>query len=287
MAHGKLRKNVSSTETNAVTPKPPPVFVVVNQDQSTRLALATTIARRYSPHFEVETAPTWQSGKEILIRLRASGRVVPLIISDLWPDPTTGMAVLDEARRSHPSAKRVLLIGPGSAAQPALRRAMALGHVDGWLTQPWDPPDRLLFPAITELLEEWFEETIPWEIAAITVIGEQSSQRSFEFRDLLRRNDVPHRFVEASTDSARKLLAEAGQNGDRLPVALLHDGQLLIQPTNDDVAGALGVRTTAEPEPYDLVVVGAGPAGLSAAVYGASEGLRTALIEREAFGGQA
>jgi len=118
-------------------------------------------------------------------------------------------------------------------------------------------------------------------------VGDRSSPRSFEFRDVLRRNDIPNRFVDADSDEGQRLLRELGQPADRLPVVVLQDGQILVQPKNDEVAQALGVRTGPHSNLYDLAVVGARPAGLSAAVYGASEGLRTAIVEREAFGGQA
>jgi thioredoxin reductase (NADPH) len=168
-----------------------------------------------------------------------------------------------------------------------LGQAITLGQVDYWLTRPWNPPDQYLYPLIGELVSEWLEESGRPRFAAVQVVGEHWERRSHEFRDLLARNNVPYTFHDADSGEGREVLRQANQDGGRLPVAVLFNGTVLVQPTNAEMAGALGAKTRPDVDRYDVAVVGAGPAGLSAAVYAASEGLRTVLIEREAFGGQA
>jgi len=166
---------------------------------------------------------------------------------------------------------------------------MTLGHVDGWLLQPWEPADQLLFPAIAQFVEEWYEEVVPSppQAAAVQVVAKPHSARWDESRDLLVRNDIPHRLIAGESAEAKRLLEQVGHSRSRLPVAVLVNGHVLVDPTNMEVAEELGIKTRPDPGTYDVAVVGGGPGGLSAAMYAASEGLRTAIVEREAFGGQA
>jgi thioredoxin reductase (NADPH) len=266
-----------------------PVFVIVSKDSRTSTALTAAIDRHYQSDFDVETS-TWQQGAALLRGLHQRGRAVALIITDLWPDAELGMELVTEARRSHPQARRALLVGAHDIrADGALQRAMTLGHVDGWLVQPWEPADQLLFPAMAQFVEEWYEEVVssPPQAAAVQVVAKPQSARWRESQDLLVRNDIPHRLIAGDSVEAKRLLEQVGHPRSRLPIAVLVNGRVLVDPTNMEVAEELGAKTRPDPGTYDLAVVGGGPAGLSAAMYGASEGLRTAIIEREAFGGQA
>jgi thioredoxin reductase (NADPH) len=266
-----------------------PVFVIVNVDLRTSTALTAAIEKHYRADFDVETS-SWQQGAALLRGLHQQGRAVALIITDLWPDAEVGMELVTEARRSHPHARRALLVGAQDIrANDALQRAMTLGHVDGWLLRPWEPADQLLFPAIAQFLEEWYEEVVPSppQAAAVQVVAKPHSARWDESRDLLVRNDIPHRLIPVGSVEATRLLERVGHPRSRLPVAVLVNGQVLVDPTNMEVAEELGIKTRPDPGTYDVAVVGGGPGGLSAAMYAASEGLRTAIVEREAFGGQA
>ena len=174
---------------------------------------------------------------------------------------------------------------PGSAREP-LQRATALGQLDLSLLKGWVSPEEWLYPQVQEAISAWTKAHRPC-LEIVKLVGEQWSPRCHELRDLLTRNTVPFGFYDADSDAGRRLLAERGLEAARLPVAVLFSGRALVDPTNPALAEALGVRTRPDPEPYDVVVVGAGPAGLAAAVYAESEGLRTVVIEPEALGGQA
>jgi thioredoxin reductase (NADPH) len=263
-------------------------FVVIDDDQATLASLVRDLEHRYDRDHEILGADTPQGGLEILERLRSAGQPVAILIADLWMPEITGLELLTRARRLHPNAKRAVLIEAWDFnANEPLGQAMTLGQIDSWLTKPWVPAEQHLYPMIGELVSEWLEESKGWQYAAIRVVGEHWERRSHEFRDLLDRNNVPYTFHAVDTEEGREVLRQARQEGDRLPVAVLFNGMTLVQPTNAEVAAALGVKTRTEDALYDVAIVGAGPAGLSAAVYAASEGLRTVLIEREAFGGQA
>src|SRR5262249_51410879 len=159
--------------------------------------------------------------------------------------------------------------------------------LDGWVLKPWEPTEEHLYLPVSEQLTEWIRATGQPGFVAIRIVGEQWARRSHEIRDLLDRNAISYRFYPPDSEAGRQLLRESGQDGTRLPVAFLSDGRVLVEPTDAEGATAIGVSTRPEPGRYDLIVVGAGPAGLSAATYGASEGLRTLMVEPEALGGQA
>jgi thioredoxin reductase (NADPH) len=168
-----------------------------------------------------------------------------------------------------------------------MSQAMTLGRLDSWVLKPWEPAEEHLYLPVTEQLTEWIRATGQPGFVAIQIVGEQWAPRSHQIRDLLDRNAIPYQFHPHDSQAGRQLLGEAGQDGTRLPVLVLFDGRVLVDPTNAEGAAAIGVATRPEPGRYDLLVVGAGPAGLSAATYGASEGLRTLMVEPEALGGQA
>jgi thioredoxin reductase (NADPH) len=197
---------------------------------------------------------------------------------------------LRQAHELHPTAKRVLFITYGDAVGgTAGLQAMALGQIDYYLNAPWGPPELQLYPAISEALSRWARSTstlgLPPEL--VQIVGPRFSPRSHELRDLLARNSISHGFYDAESEDGRRLLAQAGLESAGSPVLLLFDGRVLVDPPTDRLAQALGVQTQPTLDRYDVAVVGAGPAGLAAATYAASEGLRTLLLEREAVGGQA
>jgi thioredoxin reductase (NADPH) len=213
---------------------------------------------------------------------------VAVIIADQWMPHMTGLELLARARQLHPTARRMLLCGiwDSSVNQP-MSQAMTLGRLDGWVVKPWEPAEEYLYLPVTEQLSEWLRASGQPGFAPIQIVGQQWAPRSHELRDLLERNAIGYRFFPHDSEAGQQLLRESGQDGTRLPVLVLFDGRVLVDPTNAEGAAAIGIATRPEPGRYDLVVVGAGPAGLSAATYGASEGLHTLMVEPEALGGQA
>ncbi len=179
-----------------------------------------------------------------------------------------------------------MLIGWGDQASAPVLRASALRQIDDWIARPWQPGDEHFHQAIALSLYQGSAGHRPGFLTA-RVVGERWSARSHEIRDLLSRNSVPFGFFDVDSEAGRALVEEAGTRSGRLPVVVLFDGRVLVDPSVGDIAGARGVKTRPETCPHDVTIIGAGPAGLAAAVYGASEGLRTAVLEHEAIGGQA
>ena len=267
-----------------------PALVVVYDDPGMLAGLEQALARRFGTDYEVLGADTPAAALEALGRLSQAGEQVALLLADQSLEGMTGVELLCQAHALHPTAKRVLLITYGDAAAGvAALQAMALGQFDDWLNTPFGPPELRLYPAVSELLSQWARATAntgsPLEL--VRVVGSRWSARSHELRDLLGRNNIPHGFYDADSQDGRQLLARAGLEAGRLPVLLLFDGQVLVDPPNEQLAQPLGARTRPAASRYDVAVVGAGPAGLAAATYAASEGLATLLLEREATGGQA
>ena len=198
----------------------------------------------------------------------------------------TGTGLLARVRQIHPAAKCLLLTDWGYGPAPeAILRAIELGHIDDYVNRPVMAPDERFHLAVTQLLEGWASTNRP-RYELVRVVGEEWTARSHEIRDLLDRNAVPFGFYPVDSEQGQALLSQAG-SASELPVLLLFDGQVLADPSNTELAAALGVRTRPGAARYDLAVIGAGPAGLAATVYGASEGLSTVLLEPEAIGGQA
>jgi thioredoxin reductase (NADPH) len=218
---------------------------------------------------------------------------VVILLAACWLPEMSGAEFLMRAYRLHPFARRGLLMnwGDQTAAQLVLQ-SIAMGMIDAYAPKPWTSPDERFHKFITRFLEEWANEHRP-KFEMVRVIGEQWSRRSHELRDLLDRNSIPYGFYEVTSETACRLLAETNCSTERLPVVVLYSGKTLIDPSNTELAEAVHVSTvfevnsTFEKQTVDVVIIGAGPAGLSAAVYGASEGLQTVVVEREAIGGQA
>ncbi|MBX3000362.1 MAG: FAD-dependent oxidoreductase [Caldilineaceae bacterium] len=270
-----------------------PILFVVDTDQEARLALESVLARRFTPDYRVVTADSPQSGLEILSDLAQQGNEVALVAVDLGLAGMETVEFLDRARALHRRAVRALLVTMDRRgtripfwALERIQRAIALGWIDFWVVKGWMAPEELMYPQIQEALSAWTRVNRPRH-AVMRVVGERWSTRSHEVRDMLSRNTVPFRFYEADSEEGRRLLRDYGVDVGRLPVAILYDGSVLYDLSPERIATALGVTTQPTTQVYDLAILGAGPAGLAAAVYGASEGLRTLVIERQAIGGQA
>ncbi|MGH2744129.1 MAG: FAD-dependent oxidoreductase [Thermoleophilaceae bacterium] len=276
---------MSDTETNR------PRVLVVEDEGEARARIRGELERRYGGDYRVRCEGSALAALAKLERWRAAGDAVALVLADQWMPDLTGEEFLARAKALFPDAKRALLVSFGAwgdrATADAMLRAMARGRMDYYVLKPWRRADEYFHRTVTEFLHEWerASSASPQEIA---VICERRSPRSHQLRELLARNGVPH--VVHDTDSAEgsRLLSEAGREGTREPVVLLLGGGVLVDPTNAELADAYGVSTSLESRSeFDVAVVGAGPAGLAAAVYASSEGLDTLIVERESIGGQA
>jgi thioredoxin reductase (NADPH) len=262
-----------------------PAIVAVDDEPAVLAAVARDLRRRFGEQYRILRAPSGAEALDVLKELRTRGDQVALLIADQRMPGMEGTEYLVQARTIVPEAKRVLLTA--YADTEAAISAINDVALDYYLLKPWDPPEELLYPVLEDLLTTW-EAGAALESGGVRVIGHRFSKDSHELRDFLARNRVPARWMDVERESeARDLLKVAGVDPERLPVVLLEDASVLERPTVLELAERLGVAGTPAADHYDLVIVGGGPAGLAAAVYGASEGLRTVLVEREAPGGQA
>ncbi len=262
-----------------------PVLLVVDDDPQVLAAVRRDLRSRYREHYTVMSAGSGQEALATARELRSRGDSLAMVISDQRMPGMLGSEVLARSRDVYPLARRVLLTAYSDI--DAAVRAINDAHLDYYLSKPWDPPEERLFPVVDDLLDAWQAEYLP-EAKGLRVIGHQWSPRSHAIKDFLASSLVPYRFLDVARDpDARALLDAAGVGGDELPALLFEDGSVLRDPEPRQVAERLGRSLSAAFEVYDLVIVGAGPAGLAAAVYGASEGLRTLLLDRHAPGGQA
>jgi thioredoxin reductase (NADPH) len=262
-----------------------PAIVAVDDEPAVLAAVARDLRRGFGERFRVLRAPSGPEALEALRELRRRGEQVAMLIADQRMPGMAGTQFLVQARKLVPDAKRVLLTA--YADTEAAIAAINEVALDYYLLKPWDPPEEQLFPVVEDLLTTW-ESGAALEAGGVRVVGHRFSKESHDLRDFLVRNRVPARWLDVERDGeARELLRVAGVDAERLPVALLEDGTVLERPSILELAERLGVAGTPAQDHYDLVVVGGGPAGLAAAVYGASEGLKTVMVEREAPGGQA
>ncbi|HEY5261539.1 MAG TPA: response regulator, partial [Solirubrobacteraceae bacterium] len=262
-----------------------PAIVAVDDEPAVLAAVARDLRRGFGERFRVLRAASGAEALDVLRELRTRGEQVAMLIADQRMPVMSGTDYLVEARKIVPDAKRVLLTA--YADTEAAIAAINEVALDYYLLKPWDPPEEQLFPVVEDLLTTW-EAGAALESGGVRLVGHRFSRESHDLRDFLVRNRVPARWLDVERDGeARELLRVAGVDAERLPVALLEDGSVLERPTILELAERLGVTGAPAQEHYDLVVVGGGPAGLAAAVYGASEGLRTVMVEREAPGGQA
>lgn len=268
-----------------------PHIVVVEDEDKPRARLEAALERRYGGDYAVGAHESADAGLDALARLRDAGERVALVLADQWMPGATGVDLLAQVRELHPLAKRGLLVEWGAwgddPTAEAIVTGMNRGDIDYYVLKPWRWPDELFHRTVVEFLYEW-SRTGDWTPQAVTVVGDEGSPRAQELRGVLARNGVPFAFRSSGSPEGRDVLAESGLDRTRGPVVRLLDGRVLIDPSRAELARAYGVQTSIEgSRHYDLVVVGAGPAGLAASVYGSSEGLRTLAVEAEAIGGQA
>jgi thioredoxin reductase (NADPH) len=284
-AHARSEVPVRDVPPDADADKP--VIFAVDAGATSFARIEYGLRRRYGVDYRVicETSAMW--GMKRLRDLRAAGEEVALILADQWMPDITGAEFLARASQLFPTAKRAVLVewGDRRTQEPVLR-AMTLGHIDYYVNKPERPGDEYFQRMIAEFIYDWAKAHRPI-FAEIRVVGEQWSARSHELKDILNRNGVLHEFHAADTEAGREILARFGKTSARFPVVVLYDGQVLEDPSNAELADAFGVNREPDRRNFDLVIVGAGPAGLAAAVYGASEGLGTLVLEGVAIGGQA
>lgn len=267
---------------------PKPVLLTVDDDPEVLRAIERDLRGHYSDRYRVMRATSGDAALSTLRELKARNNPVALLLADQRMPQMNGVGFLSEAMEIHPQAKRALLTAYAdtNAAIEAINEA----RIHYYLMKPWDPPEEKLFPAIDDLLLDWNSTFRPL-YEGIRVLGTRWSNRSYEIREFLARNQVPYQWIDielAQTDpDVRTLITSLGPEAETLPLILFPDGTRLAEPPLPAVADKVGLRTHAQTDFYDLAIVGGGPAGLAAAVYGASEGLRTVMIEREAPGGQA
>ncbi|PYS48136.1 MAG: fused response regulator/thioredoxin-disulfide reductase [Acidobacteria bacterium] len=262
-----------------------PVIWTVDDDPDVLRAVERDLRRHYGDRYRVISADSGVSALEATKQLKLRNEAVALFLVDQRMPRMSGVEFLEQAIELYPDAKRALLTA--YADTDAAIRAINTTHIDHYLMKPWDPPEERLYGVVDDLLDDWQASYHP-AFEGVRVVGNQWSPHSTAVRDFLGRNFVPHQWLNIETDeAARQLLTTTGADAASLPLVVFSDGSFLRNPPTSEVARKLGLKTKAEFPFYDLVVVGAGPAGLAAAVYGAADGLHTLLIEREAPGGQA
>jgi thioredoxin reductase (NADPH) len=262
-----------------------PVLLVVDDDPQVLAAVRRDLRSRYRDQYTVVSAGSGNEALATTRELKSRGDSLAMVISDQRMPGMLGGELLTRTRELYPLARRVLLTAYSDIE--AAIRAINEAHLDHYLSKPWDPPEDRLFPVVDDQLDAWQAESLP-EASGLRLIGHQWATRSHEIKDFLASNLVPYRWLDVEREAeARTLLEAAGIGTDALPALFFEDGSVLTNPKPRQVAERLGRPLSAAFEVYDLVVVGAGPAGLAAAVYGASEGLRTLLLDRHAPGGQA
>jgi thioredoxin reductase (NADPH) len=262
-----------------------PILLAVDDDISVLEAVVQDLRRHYGATYRVMRAASGQAALDTLSQLKTRQEPVALLVSDQRMPGMTGVDFLERSREMYPEARRVLLTA--YADTEAAIRAINTARIHYYLNKPWDPPEEKLYPVLSDLLDDWRAGYRP-PFEGLRVIGHRWSLKDHTLRNFLTRNHVPYRWLDlAGNDEASKLMEERQLAPEQLPAVLFPDGSVLAEADPDALAARVGLRTQAAQEFYDMVVVGAGPAGLAAAVYGASEGLKTLVIEPEAPGGQA
>ncbi len=265
-----------------------PILLSVDDDSDVLRAIERDLRSHYGADYRVIASDSPEGALDLLKGLKVRNDGVALILADQRMPRLDGVGFLQEARQIFPGAKRALLTAYAdtNAAISAINQA----NLDYFFMKPWDPPSEHLYPQLDDLLDDWRASYHP-AFEGIRVLGTRWSPRSYELRDFLARSHVPYQWIDvehSANDPETKLLLEAlGQEASRLPIVLFPDGTKLFDSAPGEVAQKVGLRTRAQTSFYDLAIVGGGPAGLAAAVYGASEGLHTVMVEKEAPGGQA
>jgi thioredoxin reductase (NADPH) len=268
-----------------------PVVLAVDDDATALALIERDLTQRYGWNYRVVCEPSPRAALAALRTMQDEGTPVAIVLAAQWMSEVEGTELLAEVGRRHPHAKRGLLIEWGAWGDPptaeAIFQGMAQRHMDYYVMKPLQPCDEQFHRTVVEFLHEWSRAQSP-AANEITLVARQWSVRGHELQSLLARNGVPHTFHSSDSDHGRRTLQQAGVETAESPVAIMHDGRVLVDPTSSELVAAFGVNTELQGERhFDLVIVGAGPAGLTAAVYASSEGLRTLVVEREAIGGQA
>jgi thioredoxin reductase (NADPH) len=264
---------------------PRPILLAVDDDVNVLEAVVQDLRRQYGATYRVMRAAGGQTALDTLAQLKTRQEPVALIISDQRMPGMTGVEFLERSRGVYPEARRVLLTA--YADTEAAIQAINSARIHYYLNKPWDPPEEKLYPVLSDLLEDWHAGYQP-PFQGLRVIGHRWSLKDHRVRSFLSSNHVPYRWLDiATSEDAQNLLAERKLDANLLPVVLFADGSFLVDPEAGELAMRVGLSTQAAQDFYDIVVLGAGPAGLAAAVYGASEGLRTLVVEPLAPGGQA
>ena len=259
-------------------------IVTVDDDPGVSRAVARDLRRHYGEEHRIVRAESGGAALDALKELKLRGDLVAVILADYRMPQMNGIEFLEQAMDIFPAARRVLLTAYADTG--AAIDAINLVDLDHYLLKPWDPPEEKLYPVVDALLDTWLADARQ-PVPETKVVGHRWSARSSEVREFLARNQVPYIWHSVDEPEGQRLLSAAGVDGLVLPVVITPDGEVLVEPADAELAGRVGLATTPSRDFYDLVVIGAGPAGLGAAVYGASEGLRTVLVERTATGGQA
>jgi thioredoxin reductase (NADPH) len=267
---------------------PKPVLLTVDDDPEVLRAVERDLRKRYADRYRVVRADSGVTALQSLKTLKTRNEAVALLLADQRMPEMSGVEFISKALAVYPQARRVLLTA--YADTDAAIHAINEARIHHYLLKPWDPPEEHLYPVLDDLLEDWQAGYRP-VFEGVRVLGHRWSPRSYALRDFLARNQVPYRWLDAETADRDKEVHEAlevaEQNALKLPAAIFLDNTGLSDPSTAELAAKLGLRTSATTSFYDLLIVGGGPAGLAAGVYGASEGLATVMIEREAPGGQA
>ncbi len=276
---------------NTVVNAAQPSLMVVDGNERELARTVAELHRRYGTDYRIVSERSAMVALARLEATRAANEAVAVVLADQWLPDLTGEEFLARVRDLHPHAKRALLVPWGAWADPptaaAIHRSIALGHTDYYVLKPWRLPDELFHRTIAEFIHEWSRVAVPGP-SPIALVAERWSPRAHELQSLLIRNGVPHVAHESNSDDGRRLLEGVGLSESELPVVVSSDGLVLVDPSNAELAASYGMSTELEADAdFDLAVVGAGPAGLAAAVYASSEGLRTLVVERESIGGQA
>jgi thioredoxin reductase (NADPH) len=262
-----------------------PVILVVDDDSEVRRTVERDLRRKYNKDYRIISADSAATALDALEQLALRGEPVALLLSDQRMPEVSGVEFLEQALRVFPNAKRTLLTA--YADTDAAIRAINSVKIDYYLLKPWDPPEEKLYPVLDDLLDDWLAGYRP-PFEGIRIVGTRWSPDAHLVKDFLARNLIPYQWLDVEADAeARKLVDIADAGANELPLVLLPNGTRLTRPSSSQLAEQVGLRTRAAQEFYDLIIIGGGPAGLAAAVYGASEGLKTVMLEREAPGGQA
>ena len=268
----------------ATTAPPRAALLTVDDDPGVSRAVARDLRRHYGETHRIVRAESGEQALDALREMKLRGEQVAVLLADFRMPRMSGIEFLEQAMDLYPAAKRVLLTA--YADTDAAIDAINVVDLDYYLLKPWDPPEEKLYPVVDSLLEVW-NSADHRPVPETKVVGHRWSARSAEVREFLARNQVPYRWFGVDQPEGQALLAAAGADDHTLPVVITTDGDPLVAPSDGELAGRVGLTTTPSKDFYDLIVIGGGPAGLGAAVYGASEGLRTVLLERTATGGQA